>query len=238
MDQQVLTEFRDGLWLSMDSTRFLGLHMPTTMTVMRLESGGLLLYSPLAATGERRAAVEAIGDVEHIYAPSLFHYLSVADWAQAYPDAKVHGPEGLPKKAEGLNLDRANNHGDPGFRGVSEIPIEGCRLGETVLFHEASKTLICADLVHNIGRPDHTWTKVYSKLMGFYDDVALSRVLRWTAFSDKAAARASVNRVLATGLEQLVVGHGTPVENAAANSLATALQFLPGEAAAGLVNDG
>lgn len=238
MDEHDVTDFRDGVWLSTGSVRFLGLRLPATMTVLRLDGGGLLLYSPLPPTPERRAAIEALGPIEHIYAPSLFHHLSVGAWAAAHPEAKVHGPARLPKKVKGLRIDRANGDGDAGLAGVVEIPIEGCRLGETALFHEASKTLVCADLVHNVGRPSHAWTALYTKMMGFYDDVALSRVLRWTSFDDKAAARSSVDRVLATGLAQLVVGHGAPVERDAARSLAVAYQFLPGGEGARLLADG
>jgi hypothetical protein len=63
--------------------------------------------------------------------------------------------------------------------------------------------------------------------MGFYDRVALSRVIRWTAFNDRAEARRSVDRILAHGFERLVVGHGTPIDLDAREALAQALSFLP-----------
>lgn len=71
---------------------------------------------------------------------------------------------------------------------VDELHVDGCRLDETVLVHRPSRTLVVADLVHNVGRPDGAWARTYTRAMGFYDRVALSRMLRWAAFSDRAVA--------------------------------------------------
>ena len=84
------------------------------------------------------------------------------------------------------------------------------------------------DLVHNIGRPSHGWTKIYTRTFGFYDRVALSRVIRWTAFDDRAAARRSVDRVLAQPFERLVVGHGAPLTSQARDALTRAYAWLSG----------
>ena len=81
----VLSSFADGIWTDSDPVRFLGLRLTAPMTVLRLGDGGLLLYSPIAMTPERRAAVEALGPVTHLYAPNLFHHLRIGEWAAAFP---------------------------------------------------------------------------------------------------------------------------------------------------------
>jgi hypothetical protein len=86
---------------------------------------------------------------------------------------------------------------------------------------------VITDLVHNIGRPEGAWTKMYTKMMGFYDQVALSRVLRWTAFDDRDAARRSVDQLLEQPFEGLVVGHGLPIATRGHELFAAAMQFLP-----------
>lgn len=43
-------------------------------------------------------------------------------------------------------------------------------------------------IVHNVGRPRDPWTQLDTRMMGFHDRVALSRMIRWTAFSDRSAA--------------------------------------------------
>src|SRR5262249_47858419 len=148
--------------------------------------------------------------VAHLYAPNLYHHMSLGPWIEAFPDARVHAPPGLAKKRPDLRIDRkVDDTPEPAFAGlVDEIRIAGFRLDELVLFHRPSATLVLADLVSNIGRPEHAWTKLYTRAMGFYDRVALSKMIRWAAFSDRAAARRSVDEILALPFERVVVGHG------------------------------
>jgi hypothetical protein len=107
------------------------------------------------------------------------------------------------------------------------VPILGFRLRESALIHHPSRTAIVTDLVHNVGRPLDRWTKLYTRMMGFYDRIALSRVLRWTGFDDRSAARASVDRLLATPFEGLIVGHGLPLAERGPELLDAAMRFLP-----------
>jgi hypothetical protein len=211
-----LVTFADGVWLGSAPVKIVGMRMKATMAVLRLGDGGLLVYSPVSLTPRRRAAVEALGPVRHLYAPNLFHHRWLGDWAAAFPAARVHAPEGLAKKRNDLRIDRV--HGapaDPAFAGaLDEITIQGFRLREGVLVHRATGTLVVADLVHNVGRPDQAWAAFYTRAMGFYDRFALSRVIRWTGFDDRAAARRSLDAVLARPFDRVVVGHGAPLEAA------------------------
>lgn len=228
MNGGVPTPFADGVSLDEAPVRFLGMRLHATMTVIRLGDASLLLHSPVAMTPERRAAVEALGRVAHLYSPNTFHHLRIGDWKAAFPSAKLHAPPGLAKKRPDLAIDRFHQApSEPAFQGVvEEHRIDGFRLEETALFHPSSRTLVVADLVHNIGRPSHLWTKAYTKAMGFYDRVALSRAIRWTAFPDRAAARRSIDALLALPFERLVVGHGAPLTTGAKDALAAAYTWL------------
>jgi hypothetical protein len=196
---------------------------------LRLTDRTLLVHSPVALTPERRARVDELGTVAHLYAPNTFHHLHVGEWARAYPDARVHAPPGLAKKRPDLRIDRV--HGavpEPAFDGVvDELRIDGFRMQETVLFHRPSSTLVVADLVHNIGRPRHWWTRLYTSVMGFYDRVALSRFIRLTAFPDRVAARRSIDLVLACPFERAIVGHGPPLVDDARATLERVWAWLP-----------
>jgi hypothetical protein len=194
------------------------------MAVVQLGDGSLLVYSPVRLTPERRAAVDAIGPVAHLYAPNTFHHLWAGEWVAAYPTARLHAPAGLAKKRPELRIDRVPGQSpEPAFAGsVTEVPLTGFRLEETVLFHEPSRTLVCADLVQNIGRPSHWWTALYARLNGFYDRVALSRMLHWIAISDRAALRRTVEKLVELPFERVVVGHGEPVIADARHAVASA----------------
>lgn len=223
-----LVPFVDGIWLATIPASILGMQLTTSMAVVRLKEDQLLLYSPVALTDELKVAVEQVGQVSHLYAPNLFHHLYIKSWADAFPDAKVHAPVGLEKKQPELRIDRHHPSEEPAdFADVlEEYPIDGFRLSETVLLHKPSKTVIVADLVHNIGQPEGRWTRMYSKAMGFYDKVAMSKMIRWTAFSDKSAAKQSLGRLFEQPFDNLVVGHGAPIQSGAKDILVAANQWL------------
>lgn len=224
-----MTPFVEGIWVDAAPVRILGMRLTATMTVLRLADASLLLHSPLAMTPERRAAVEALGSVAHLYAPNLFHHRWIGDWATAFPSARLHGPVGLAEKRPDLRIDRVHGAApEPAFAGVVvELHIDGCRLEESVLVHGPMRTLVVADLVHNVGRPQHGWTKLYTRAMGFHDRVAMSRMIRWTAFFDRPAARRSLDDVLAQPFDRLIVGHGSPLADGAKEALASAFVWLP-----------
>jgi Domain of unknown function (DUF4336) len=122
--------FAEGVWLEIGPARILGMRLTTTMTVIRLRDGSLLLHSPLALTAERRAAVEALGPVTHLYAPSRWHEAHIGEWTIAYPSARLHAPAGLVKERRDLRIDRVlGSVSEPAFVGVlDEFRIEGFRL--------------------------------------------------------------------------------------------------------------
>jgi len=223
-----LVSFADGVWLCPAPVGFLGMRLTSAMALLRLGGGDLLVWSPVALTPERRAAVEALGRVAHLYAPNVFHHRWLGDWIAAFPAARVHAPRALAKKRRDLRIDRF--HGapaEPAFADlIDEIRIEGCRLEESALLVRPARTALVADLVHNIGRPAHAWTAAYSRMMGFHDRVALSRVIRWTAFNDKTAARRALDALLARPFDRLIVGHGAPLPAGGREALAAAYRWL------------
>lgn len=224
-----MTPFVEGVWLATDPMRIVGTRLTATMALLRLPDGALLAYSPVSLTPERRAAVEALGRVAHVYAPSRMHDHWAAEWAAAFPTARVHAPAIVAKKKRKLlRVDRVLGEGsESAFANiVDELHVDGFRLDETVLLHRPSRTLVVADLVHNIGRPEGWWTRTYTRTMGFYDRIALSGFLRATAFSDRAAARKSVDALLALPFDRIVVGHGAPIESDAKAALAGAYAWL------------
>jgi len=223
-----LVAFAEEVWVDSEPVRFLGMRLTATMAVIRLNDRSLLIYSPVTMTPNRRAAVEALGPVAHLYAPNLFHHLMIGEWAAAFPSARLHAPAGLAKKRRDLRIDRVHGSApEAALAGiVDEVRIEGFRLEESVIVHRPSRTLVVADLVHNVGRPDDRWTKLYARTMGFYDRAAVSRMIRWTAFSDRAAARRSLDRLLALPFDGLIVGHGQPLTTGAREAIAAAYNWL------------
>ncbi|KAL2023531.1 hypothetical protein VTK56DRAFT_2139 [Thermocarpiscus australiensis] len=77
-------------------------------TLVRLSSGALAVFSPVALTEATKAKVASLGgDVRYLVAPDIEHHIFLSEWAAAYPDAKLVGPEGLPEKRQKAH------HADP-----------------------------------------------------------------------------------------------------------------------------
>jgi hypothetical protein len=224
-EQNVLSRVAEGVWTASAPVRIVGMPLTTTMTVLGLEAG-LLVHSPVPLTPQLRAALERLGDVAHLYAPNTMHHTWVGEWSAAYPSARVHAPAALRRKRRDLEIHRAHGDGAELDPAIEELPISGFRLEESTLFHRPSRSLVVTDLVHQIGRPAHLWTKIYATTMGFYDRVAVSAALRLGAFSDTRAARRSLDEVLRRPIERIVVGHGTPITSEPVAKLAAAYAWL------------
>jgi hypothetical protein len=88
---------RGTLGKTIQSTTSL-LHAPN-LSVVRLTSGALAVFSPVALTEATKAKVASLGgDVRYLVATDIEHHIFLSEWATAYPNAKLVGPEGLPEK--------------------------------------------------------------------------------------------------------------------------------------------
>lgn len=224
-DGAVLGSVAEGVWTASAPVRIVGMPLSTTMTVLQLHDG-LLVHSPVPLTDGLRNAVEALGTVKHLYAPNNMHHLWIGQWSSAFPAARLHAPRALLRKRSDLKVDRVLGDGTELDPHLEELAVAGFRLEEGTLFHRPSQTLVVADLVQHIGRPAHTWTKIYAGTMGFYDRVALSGALRHLAFSDRRAARQSLDQILQRPIQRILVGHGTPIISEPVAALAQAYTWL------------
>src|SRR5262249_12890717 len=84
------------------------------MTVVRLHDGSLFLHSPVQLDEETRSALDTLGPVRAVVAPSKVHHLFVGDYVSGYPDAAVYGAPGLAAKRAPLRSDRVRDDGAPG----------------------------------------------------------------------------------------------------------------------------
>ena len=131
-----LRQLAQDLWvLDCPEHTYLGLHLGTRMTVVRLPDGGLLLHSPVRLSASLQEELGALGTVTHVVAPSLYHHLYAGHALEAYPDAQLHGPEALHRKRKDLGFHHVL--GETPHRDWQDVlvpvSIDGCMLQETVL---------------------------------------------------------------------------------------------------------
>ncbi len=224
-----MDKLANDLWAVASPQSFLGLHLGTRMTVVRLRDGSLLVHSPIALTPSLKAEVALLGPVRHIVAPSQAHHLYAGEWQDAYPDALLHAAVGLAMRRKDLAIDR-ELRGDAQADWDSDLEttfLDGTLLNETVFFHRPSRSLIVADLIENFQTSPHWPTRTYLKLAGIHGRPGLSRGLR-LIFRDKKRARRSIDEMLGWDFDRVVLAHGEIIESGGRDAVRDAYTWLKG----------
>lgn len=213
----MLKQFGDEIWIAdgSDVVAMLGFHYPTRMAVIRLSGGNLFVWSPVALTDGLRAEVEALGEVSHLVAPNTLHHLFIANWKRAYPTAQIHAAPGLREKRRDIAFD--SDLGDaplPGWAGeIDQVLIQGNAItSEVVFFHRKSATVIFTDLIQQF---PVNWFSGWRGVVAKWDlmlgpEPSVPRKFR-AAFTNRRAARTSLERILAWPAEKVLMAHGTPI---------------------------
>ncbi|KAK2673364.1 hypothetical protein RAB80_010907 [Fusarium oxysporum f. sp. vasinfectum] len=146
-------------------------------TLVKLTSGGLAIFSPVALTKATQAKVmEMGGDVRYIVALDYEHHIFISEWKKEYPSAKIIGPEGLPEKRAKQTDDPKINDDefavvfkkenkreikiDPDFDADFDYEyVDGHANLEIVFFYKPEQVLIQADLLFNLP-PTEQYSKV------------------------------------------------------------------------------
>jgi hypothetical protein len=205
-----LKEWADGVWIAEAPLRFFGVPLGTRMTVVRLPDGSLLLHSPIELSPRLRAQVDSLGPVQHIVSPNKLHHLFLGAAFAAYPAARLYAPPGLVEKRPVFaGAELLSDEAPAAWQGVLEpLVVRGSFLMQEVVFlHPKSRTLVVADLCENFG-PHSPWlTRVVARLGRMYDRPRMPPDWRYT-FRDRAARRASFERLLGWDFDRVILAHG------------------------------
>ncbi len=194
------------------------------MTVVRLKEG-VLLHSPVFLTPEHVAAINALGPVRFIVAPSLFHHRALVAVRELFPEARVFVPPGfaekLPAQAPGTTpLDDSTPIAP---EELSQVSMRGHAINETIFLHRESRTLLVTDLAYNIGKETQGSEAMWFRLFGVYGGGPVPRYNR-KLISDPAEFRAAWEKVLALDFDRASVAHGRIIDEDAKARLASQWQ--------------
>jgi Domain of unknown function (DUF4336) len=223
----VLERIADDVWVEPRPLRFFGIETGTKMTVVRLASGGLFVHSPVALDTPTRAAVDALGPVTALVAPSRFHHLYVGEWARAYPSASVSACPGLEKKRNDIQWSRVlGDEPAAEWSGELEQVFFGARAmeNEVVFFHPKSKTIISCDFIFNLASHPSGLTRVVARLMG--QRAPGATLLEHVMIRNRVAAREQIARIVAWGAERIVLAHGPIIESSGSEVVQRAYRWL------------
>jgi len=228
-----LRKLAPELWVAEQPLRVAGVELGARMTVVRLHGAQLVLHSPIARTPALAEQVERLGTPAFLVAPNRLHHLYVQEWATAYPDARLLLAPGLETKRTDLAPRAAIIGERPAEWGdvLDQTHLDGAPfLGEVVLFHRPSATLIATDLLFNVGAESPPLTRLLFRVAGAYGRPAVTPLERLLV-RDRDAFRRSLTRVLEWPFERVVLAHGAVIERGGREALAAAYAWLLGEPA-------
>jgi Domain of unknown function (DUF4336) len=165
---------KDTIWTFDQLQGIFYVVVPIRMTVVKLEKGGLLVYAPVAPTGECVRLVNELvaeyGDVKYIILPTISgieHKVFVGPFARCFTNAQVFvAPEqwsfplnlplswlGLPGKRTQVlpeNSQKAPFADDFDYAILGAINLGPGKFAEVAFFHKRSHTLLLTDTIISV----------------------------------------------------------------------------------------
>ena len=217
------------LWVVETPLRFRGIEVGRRMTVVRLGSGDLWVHSPAPLRPELREALAQLGDVRFVVPASSMHgHLFMEQYRDAYPDVELFSAPGLDRKRKDLAFDGTlEGEPDPRWReDLDQTSVLGHRfVTEIVFLHRPTRTLIVGDLVFAIGESAPAAMRALARAARRYRRISPTPMFRF-GLRDKAAARRSLDRILAWDFDRIILGHGELVETGGRDALRSAYAWL------------
>ncbi|MDY6781109.1 MAG: DUF4336 domain-containing protein [Cyanobacteriota bacterium] len=217
----MLREIDRNLWVSEHPFKYFGLNVGTRMTVIRFRDRELAIVSPIQANPDLVRQLNELGEVTHIVAPNLYHYLFLSSFKAAYPQATVWAAPGLAEKQPELSIDRELKVDKSSFLpGIESLFFEGFEtldftgshaLNECVFFHSESRTLVLTDAAFHFDETSPWTTKLITRVLGGYQQLRPS-LLERIATRDKEKVKQSVQNILLWDFDRVIVAHGSIVE--------------------------
>jgi hypothetical protein len=225
MTSAMIQRLADGLWHVQHAFKVNGLPLTTRMTLVRLSDGGLWLHSPVPIEPALRAAVQALGPVRHIIAPSKTHHLFLKDAVQAFPDAALFGAPGLAQKRPDVAGLRAlpMDAGAPWADELECMLFEGIPFAnETVWWHRRSGTLIVTDLLQWWQGDMALPARLYARLTGVRHRLGVPTTVRLLV-RQREDVRRSARRILDWSFERVITAHNAVIDTDARQQVEQAL---------------
>jgi hypothetical protein len=217
------------VWVREHPVQLGGGRFLTRMTVLRLDDG-LCLHSPVEIDAPTRSAIEGLGEVHAIIAPSTFHHFFVASAQQAFPAARTYAVQGLDRKRGDLHFDELlSDEPSTMWSGQMDQVVIGNRVMREVDFlHRASRTLVATDLVENF-RDETPGTnavlRAWMHLFRMWGRPRPAPELRLFT-RDRKAARLALERLLAWEFDRAVIAHGELLDRNAHDAIRDAWRWI------------
>jgi hypothetical protein len=210
-------QLAEGLWTIERKLKMPGgLKLSVRTTIVRLQSGALMVLSPPKLDSDFEGWLRQQGEVAAVVAPNVFHHLFVSEYLPVFSSARLFVAPGLPRRVPSLLTTTELGHAPPELW-AAEIqqavfgPVGN--FSEVVFFHRPTETLILTDLAFNLTAFDSLLERVVWWLFGVPSRFGPSRLERLTLLRDKRAAGEYLRPVREWPFRRIVVSHGVALEN-------------------------
>ncbi|THD38212.1 MAG: DUF4336 domain-containing protein [Sphingomonas sp.] len=213
---------------------FKGFDYPTRMVVVRLAGGALWLWSPIEKTAAIEQKIRALGPVGYIVSPNRLHYLFLAEWQAAFPEAQLSGTASTIARCKSLRFSEALADAAPAaWAGQIDqfyFP-NSLFMDELIFFHRASRTAIIADLSQTFSQAflrDHWpwWMRWVARWLKMVEGRRYPPIDYRISFRDHASAQPKVRALPGEHPAHVVVAHGEVVRSQGEAFLRNALSWL------------
>lgn len=211
-------------------------------TVVKLQSGNLAVFSPVALTNTVKEQLRSFGngDIKYITALDQEHHIFIEEWLKAYPSAKVIAPETLPAyrdKQDYTKIPQENwllyNKADKAGFSVSEEfdkefdmeYVHAHANHELVFNHKPSKTLIEADFLFNLPATEQMsktgidptaglLTRLFIAINNTQGSAIWQKRFLWYGISagDRPSYNDSVQKINKWDFDRIIPCHGDVIE--------------------------
>ena len=224
----MLQQLQENLWVAEMPASRLGFEFGARMTIVRLKSGVLWVHSPVELA-PFKAELDALGEIGFVVSPFRFHYMHLAEFALAYPQAKFFAPPGLNMEKlkevpfagrlkDGPRLEWKDD--------LDQLAVKGNALdNEIVFYHKPSRSLIVADLCFNIPPDRSGFTSAVAGVLGVLDQMAPSRNFK-VMTRNASLVRQTIKRILKWDFQRVILSHGNIVETDAKAKFREAFAYL------------
>ncbi len=184
---------------------------PRRMTVVTLQDGRTVVFSPVALHEGAMRDVEKLGTPAFMIVPNGFHRLDSRIWKERYPETTVICPPGAKRRVEqAVKIDATSDIlADTDVKFLI-VPGMGEAEGAMVVRREGRTTLILNDIISNVRHPKGLGANIMARMFGFgVKRPQMAREVKWLFVKDRRALAAELRDWAADPhLMRIIPSHG------------------------------
>lgn len=222
-----MQKLAENLWVLRYPLPLLGADPGRRVTVIRLQSGDLVIHSTAPFSPDDVVAIHALGRPAWLVEATNVHDTFAREGHAAFPMARYLAPPGF-ERVSGIPTEPLVPAPREWSGELEVLPLEGVpKVREHAFFHRPSRTLIVADVLFNVTAEMTPWTRILLRLAsGLKGGPGVSRIFRWLAIRDSAALKSSLGAVLAWDFDRVIVAHGAVVPTDGRRAMTDALRAV------------